>query len=138
MAWDKTVSQKDAVKAFLVTEDGKFNLKSSTAKFEAAALKYIASQEAEEGLVNQCLSNLFDYHKGVTLNMDFIKSRTVQLMCDQKAELKDPALFAMLSGRVEAAMHEQTGTAEEPKLYAKKMGKGGGFYRLADAAPAKE
>ena len=134
MAWDKSVSQKDAVKAFLVQIDEKFDLKASVAKYEAAALKYIAGQEAESDLIGECLSALFEQHKGATLHLDYIKSHTVQLMSARKPELKEPSLHNMLSGRVEAALHEATG---EGKTYAKRLGKGGGFRRIADQSETK-
>lgn len=146
MAWDNKVSQKDAVKAFLVeTTEGKYDLKASAAKYEAAALRFIASQEAENGLIEGCMSELFDFYKGACLNLDYIKSQTVERMKKAKPELSEPTLFNMLTSRVEEYLHENCNqeavaatekrAAKEAvtgKAYAKKMGKNGGFYRVCD------
>lgn len=146
MAWDKTPAQKEAVKAFLVTVDGKFDLEASVEKYRAVARQHIAGQTAEQDLIGACMTELFDLRKGTTLNIDFIKSQTVQLMTKRHPELGEPSLFAMLSGRVEEYLHANCDQpAVEPKgdkpgkdavtdrTYAKKLGKGGGFFRKADS-----
>lgn len=154
MAWDKTPSQKEAVKAFLVTEDGKVDLEASVEKYRVVCRQYVASQTAEGELVASCMTELFDLRKGTTLNLDYIKSQTVQLMTKKHPELNDPTLFAMLSGRVEDYLHAncdqpaveaaeakgnrkavEAAPAITDRTYAKKMGKGGGFYRKSDASP---
>lgn len=153
MAWDKTPAQKEAVKAFLVTQDGKLDLEASVEKFRTVARAHLASQTAEGELVATCMTELFDLRKGVTLNLDYIKSQTVQLMTKKHPELNDPTLFAMLSGRVEDYLHDncdqpaveaaeakgsrkavEARDAITDRTYAKKHGKGGGFYRKSDAS----
>lgn len=153
MAWDKTPSQKEAVKSFLVTEDGKVNLEASVEKYRAVCLQYVAGQTAETELVAQCMTALFDQYKGAHLNLDFIKSQTVQRITKIHPELNQPALFATLSKKVEDYLHANTNTeaveakgkrpakeAIEGKAYEMRKGHGGGFCRGADQpaeTPAK-
>lgn len=150
MAWDKTPAQKEAVKAFLVTEDGKFNLEASVEKFRAAAQLHIAKQTAEQDLIALCMAEVFDAAKGGTRNIDYIKSQTVALMAKRHAELSDPSLFSMLSGRVEEYLHDNCDQpaveakgnrpareAVTGRTYAKKAGPGGGFYRKSDYQEGK-
>jgi hypothetical protein len=145
MAWDKTPAQKDAVKAFLVTVDGKVDLEASVEKYRAVCRQYLAGQTAEQDLIALCMAELFDQARGGTRNIDYIKSQTVQLMAKRHPELADPTLFAMLSGRVEDYLHancDQPAVAAKGnkpareaitgRTYAKKMGQGGGFYRKSD------
>lgn len=154
MAWDNTPAQKEAVKSFLVQTDGKYDLEASVEKYRAAAQLHIAKQTAEQDLVATCLTELFDQRKGTALNIDYIKSQTVQLMGQRHPELKDPTLFSMLGGRVEEYLHancDQPAVEAAPakgnrkaveakeaitdRTYAKKMGPGGGFYRKLDYKP---
>jgi hypothetical protein len=148
MAWDKTPSQKDAVKAFLVTTDGKGDLEASVEKYRQVCLQYLAGQTAEQDLIASCMTELFDFRKGATLNLDYIKSQTVQLMAKREPSLSEPTLFAMLSGRVEEYLHAHCNQpAQEAKgkreakeavtgqLYSVKRGLGGGFFRDSDASP---
>jgi hypothetical protein len=114
-------------------------------KYRAVARQYIAKQLAETELVGQCMTALFDQYKGANLNLDFIKSQTVQRMTKIHPELNEPALFATLSARVEDYLHENCDQpAVAPKgdkpgrdaitdrTYAMRKGKGGGFCRKAD------
>lgn len=143
MAWDKTPAQKEAVKAFLVTTDGKVNLEASVEKFRSVCLQYHAGQTAEGELVATCLTELFDFRKGAYLNLDYIKSQTVQRMTKLHPELNEPALFASLSKRVEEYLHEncnQDAVAATEKRPAKEavtgktysMKKTRGFCRVSD------
>lgn len=145
MAWDKTPAQKEAVKAFLVTVDGKVDLEASTEKYRQVCRQYVAGQTAEQDLIASCMTELFDLRRGVSLNLDYIKSQTVQLMGAKHPDLKDPTLFAMLSKRVEDYLHEN---CDQPAVEAKgnkpareaitdrtygvKRGTGGGFFRKSD------
>lgn len=146
MAWDKTPAQKEAVKAFLVQDNGKYDLEASVEKYRAVARQFIAGQTAEQDLIASCMTELFDFRKGTTLNIDYIKSQTVQNMAKRHPELGDPTLFAMLSGRVEDYLHANCDQAAKPakgdkpevaaitdRTYAVKHGKNGGFYRKSDA-----
>lgn len=145
MAWDKTPAQKEAVKAFLVTTDGKVDLEASVEKYRTVCRQYVAGQTAEQDLIASCMTQLFDLRRGASLNLDYIKSQTVQLMSKQHPDLADPTLFAMLSKRVEDYLHDNTNQAAveakgnkpakeaiEGRTYGVKRGLGGGFYRLAD------
>jgi len=145
MAWDKTPSQKEAVKSFLVTEDGKVNLEASVEKYRAVCLQHIAGQTAETELVAQCMTALFDQYKGAHLNLDFVKSQTVQRITKIHPELNEPALFATLSKKVEDYLHANTNAdaveakgnrqAKEAitgKPYDMRKGHGGGFCRASD------
>ncbi len=147
MAWDKQVSQKDAVKSFFVITDGKVDLAASVEKYRAAALRYVAGQEAEDTLISECMTGLFDLYKGATLNLDFVKSQTVLRMTKVHPELNEPALFSQLSKRVEDYLHANTNQpaveakGDKPaqpeitgRIYAMRKGKNGGFYRIADQA----
>lgn len=133
------------VKAFLVTVDGKVDLEQSVEKYRAVCRQYLAGQTAEQDLIGLCLAELFDGAKGGTRNIDYIKSQTVQLMAKRHPELAEPTLFAMLSGRVEDFLHENCDQPAVPakgdkpgkdaitdRIYGKKHGKGGGFYRKSD------
>jgi hypothetical protein len=134
MAWEKKVSQKDAVKAFFVLDAGsKIDLEASTAKYRQAALGYLASQEAEESLVTQCMSEVFDTYRGASLNLDFVKSQTVQRLGIHNPSLKEPSLYITLAKRVEDVLHSLTGE-DESKPYSMRKGKNGGFSRKADQA----
>jgi len=150
MAWDNTPAQKEAVKAFLVQTDGKYDLEASVEKFTAVAKLHIAKQTAEQDLIALCMAEVFDARPGVTLNIDYIKSQTVARMSKRHPELGEPTLFSMLSGRVEDYLHENCdqpaveAKGDKPareaitdRTYAKKMGKGGGFYRKSDQTPSK-
>ncbi len=151
MAWDKTPAQKEAVKAFLVTVDGKVDLEASTEKYRQVCRQYVASQTAEQDLVASCMTELFDQRRGTSLNLDYIKSQTVQLMAKKHPELGDPTLFAMLSKRVEDYLHENCDQPEveakpaegkkkaveyraaiTDRTYAVRRGTGGGFHRKSD------
>lgn len=151
MAWDKTPAQKEAVKAFLVTTDGKVDLEASVEKYRSVCRQYVAGQTAEEDLVASCMTQLFDLRRGTSLNLDYIKSQTVQLMSKQHPELNDPTLFAMLSKRVEDYLHENCDQPEveakpaegkkkaveyraaiTDRTYGVKRGTGGGFFRKSD------
>ncbi len=148
MAWDKTPAQKEAVKAFLVQNDGSYDLEASVEKYRAVARQFIASQTAEQDLIAACMTELFDFRRGATLNLDYIKSQTVQLMSKKHPELGEPTLFAMLSGRVEDYLHDncdqpaKAAKGDKPEVaaitdrtYAMRKGQGGGFYRKSDASP---
>ena len=145
MAWDKTPAQKEAVKAFLVTTDGKGDLEASVEKYRQVCRQYLAGHTAEQDLVKSCMTQLFDLRRGTSLNLDYIKSQTVQLMSKQHPELNDPTLFAMLSKRVEDYLHENCDQpaveakgnkpareAITDRIYGVKRGLGGGFFRKSD------
>lgn len=145
MSWDKNPSMKDSVKAFLVVDNGKVNLEASCNRFREVALRHLAGQEAEDTLISSCMESLFDQYKGANLNLEFIKSQTVQRMAKQVPELGDPGLFSSLSARVEDILHANTNqpaveakgdkpavAAVEGRPYGMRKGKGGGFYRIAD------
>ena len=149
MTWDiKKVAMKDAVKSFLVTVDGHIDLEASTSRFRESALRHLASQEAETDRISRCMTQLFDTYRGATLNLEFIKSQTVQLMCKESPTLNDPSLFLTLSARVEEFLKENTNQpaqeamAKRPakpeitgKIYSMKFGKAGGWHRVSDQSP---
>lgn len=150
MVWEKQVSQKEAVKSFFVLTDGKVDLAASVEKYRAAALRYVAGQEAEDTLISECMSSLFELYKGATLNLDFVKSQTVLRMTKVHPELNEPALFTQLSKRVEDYLHANTNQpaveakGDKPaqdeitgRIYSMRKGKNGGFYRVADQSESK-
>lgn len=150
MAWDKSVSQKDAVKSFLVYEDGKVNLEASVSKYRSAALTHLVKEESDEKLITECMTELFDQFRGANLNADFVKSQTVQKMAKRIPELSNPNLFSILSAKVEAVLHENCDQPETPakgdkpavaaitgRTYGMRKGAGGGFYRVADRPATK-
>lgn len=132
MAWDKTPSQKEAVKSFLVTVDGKTDLEASVAKYRAVCLQHLAGQTADAELIGSCLTALYDRHKGAFLNMDYIKSQVSQAVVKAHPELNEPALFGNLAKRIETYLHEATG---EGKTYG--MVKSRGFCRTVDQPAPK-
>ncbi len=145
MAWEKQASQKEAVKAFLVMNNDKVDVDASTAKYRAAALKLMIGQEAENVVISQCITELYDQYKGANLNLEFIKSKVVEKMIKLTPELNDPRVFSSLSGRVEDVLHENTNqqaveakddkpakAAIDGRLYSMRKGKNGGFWRVSD------
>jgi len=143
MAWDKAVSQKEAVKAFLVAVDGGIDIDASVAKYRAAALKYLTKQEQLDTLVMTALNELFDTFRGANLNLEFIKSQVFNKIGSTHPELNDPTLFASLADRVETILNENTNRpareakgdkpavpAVEGKAYGVKQGVG--FWRECD------
>src|SRR5271166_3718287 len=105
MAWnDKGVSQKEAVKAFAVYNEGVLDLNASIEKFRSVALQTLVSQEAEDTLIVTCINDLFDQYKGANLNMSFIQSQTVARMAKHNPSLADPGLFGKVSSRVAEVM----------------------------------
>lgn len=150
MAWEKKVAQREAVKSFLVLADGRIDVAASAAKYQAACLQYKAQQESDEALVSECMGELFDSFRGATLNLEYIKSQTVQRMVKRHPDLNVPTLFSTLASRVEDYLRSQCDRdavpakgdkPEQPAktdgLFAMKHGKNGGFYRKADATPPK-
>lgn len=148
MAWEKKVAQREAVKSFVVLADGRIDLDASTAKYRAACLQLKAQSEAEDTLIAECMTELFDTYKGANLGLEYVKSQTVHRMVRRVPELNVPALHSTLAGRVEDYLHENSDTDAVPAkgdkpevpaktdgIYAMKKGKGGGFYRKADRAP---
>ena len=148
MAWDKKITMAEAVKSFLVTGgDGKVDMAASTEKFRVTALQHLAKQESDEALIMECMTSIFDQFRGANLNLDFIKSETVNRMAKRVPELADPSLFTILQGKVEDVLHENTNQpateatekkpaypAIEGRIYSMRKGKGGGFFRVADQA----
>jgi hypothetical protein len=148
MAWEKKVSQAEAVKAFLVTVEGRVNLEASVEKFRGVAVRTLASQESDEQLISECITELFDKYRGASLGLDYVTSQTVELMGQRVSELKDPTLFSQLRGRVADVLHANADVAEraakgdkpavaaitEGRIYGVRRGQAGGFYRKADQA----
>ena len=147
MAWGNgKPAQAEAVKAFVVYgADEKFDLEASCAKFRAAAIKHVAGQEALDSLIGECMATVFDYHKGANLNTKFIQSQTIGLMAKKVPAMGDPSVYGNLCKRIEEHIHENCNReateakGDKPateaitgKTYAAKLGKHGGFYRVAD------
>ena len=131
MAWDKTPSQKEAVKSFFALDNGKVDLEASVAKYRAACLQHIAGQTADAELLGSCLTALYDQYKGAYLNLDYVKSQVSQRVIKAHPELNEPSLFGNLAKRIETFLHDNTG---EGKTYS--MVKSRGFCRTVDQ-PAK-
>ena len=151
MAWnDKTISQKEAVKAFAIYNDGVLDLNASIEKFRNVALQTLVSQEAEDTLIVTCLNDLFDQYRGASLNMSFIQSQTVARMAKSNPSLANPVLFGKVSARVAEVMVALT---DKPAVEAKgnkpareavtgrpfgmRLGRRGGHFRNSDQSPAK-
>jgi hypothetical protein len=134
MAWEKIISLKDGLKPFIVVEDGKVSFEKSEAKFRENLLLHIAKQEGEETLIKECMTSLFDQHRGTALNVAAITSMTVQKMAIQVPNLGNPTLFSFLSKRIGEVLKELTGD-DESKPYAMRKGPAGGHYRKSDVAP---
>lgn len=148
MAWEKKVAQTEAVKAFLVTVDGKVDLDASVEKFRSMALRTLANQSSEDELIVTCINGLFDKYPGASLGLEFIKSQTVQAMAKTTPALGEPGIYSVVSARVEEVLHILTDREEVPakgdkpavpavtgRAFGMKKGKNGGFYRNADQAP---
>lgn len=130
--FEKVVSQKDSVKAFLVhAEDGKIDLNASVEKFREVALRHIANQEGEDGLILSCLGEVFDQYKGARMNVQAITSMTIQKMSAKNPGLGDPSLFSILSKRIAEVLRVLTGD-EDNKPFNMVQGKAGGHYRKSD------
>jgi hypothetical protein len=135
MAWERKVSQKESVKAFLVTNaEGVVDLEASVSKFREVALRYTASQEAEVGLISACIAETFAQYKGARLNQAAITSMTIQKMAAKLPHLADPTLFSSLAKRVGEVLKELSGD-EDTKPYGVVRGPAGGHFCRADQAP---
>lgn len=128
MAWEKTISLKDGLKPFLVTDGGTINLEASVAKFRENALMHIAKQEAEEVLIKMCLNEVYDHYKGSWMNADALFSATIKRMEAKVPELGNPSLYSFLCKRIDGIIHE------DPAFVMKK-GAGFGWARAADQTP---
>jgi hypothetical protein len=129
MAWIKTVSMKEGVKAFLVMKDGDVDQKLTLAKFEGFLTQYTGKSKADTDLILGCINALFDQYKGSSINQDGIASMVIRKMGEKNKELTDVSLWPMLSKRVKEVLKENIG---EGKLFAVRLGPGGGTYRVAD------
>jgi hypothetical protein len=135
MAWEKKVSQKNAVVAFLVyNAAGSVDLEATCAKFREVALKYSAGQEAEVGFIAACIAEVFAQYKGARLNVAAITSNTIQKMAAKNSSLGDPTLFSALSKRVGEVLKDLSGD-EDTKPYGVTRGPAGGHFCRADQAP---
>lgn len=147
MAWEKKASQSEAVKAFLVSVDGKVDLDASVDKFRSVALRTLANQSSEDELIVTSINGLFDKYPGASLGLEYVKSQTVQIMAKTTPELGDPGIFSVVSARVEEVLHILTDKDEVPakgdkpavpavtgRAFGMKKGKNGGFFRHADQA----
>jgi hypothetical protein len=148
MAWEKKVSQAEAVKAFLVTVDGRVNMEASVEKFRGVAVRTLASKESDEQLISECIGSLFDKWRGASLGLEYVTSQTVEAMKLRVPELGDPGLFSQLRERVSDVLHAQADVAEraakgdkpataaitEGRIYGVKKGASGGFFRKSDQA----
>jgi hypothetical protein len=135
MAWEKKVSQKNAVVAFLVyNAAGSVDLEATCAKFREVALKYSVGQEAEVGLIAACMAEVFATHKGVRMNVPAITSATIQKLTSKNSQFGDPALFSGLSKRIGEVLKDLTGD-EDTKPYGVTRGPAGGHFCKADQAP---
>jgi hypothetical protein len=151
MAWnDKTISQKEAVKAFAIYNDGVLDLNASIEKFRNVALQTLVSQEAEDTLIVTCLNDLFDQYRGASLHLNFIQSQTVARMAKSNPSLAEHELFGKVSARIAEVMGALT---DKPAAEAKgnkpareavtgrpfgvKRGPNGGHFRNSDQVPAK-
>jgi hypothetical protein len=135
MAWDNLPAKRDAVKSFIVVNalTDQVNIEASVSKFRDALTKHLGTREGNDDLIRECLTNLFDYHKGVRMTMDFIASQTVDLMGKKNADLKNPQLFSRLGKRV----REVVALDVKAGVYASERGPSGGHYRVCDAPPPK-
>ena len=147
MAWEKKVAQTEAVKAFLVTVDGKTDLDASVEKFRSVALRSLASQSSEDELIVVSINGLFDRYPGASLGLEFIKSQTVQAMARTTPSLGDPGIYSLVTARVEEVLHALCDRDEVPakgdkpaqpaitgRTFGMKKGKNGGFFRNSDQA----
>ena len=137
MAWEKRISQADAVKAFLVSEGNSVNLEASVAKFRETAVMHIAKQESDEVLIKMCLHEVYDHYKGVYMNQNALWASTIERMKAKVPELGDPSLYSFLCKRIDAIMHDDLGELGTGKTWTMKKGLGGGFGRSADQATVK-
>lgn len=130
MAWEKKISQTDAVKAFLVAEGSSINLEASVVKFRETALMHIAKQEAEEVLIKMCLNEVYDHYKGSWMNADALFSATIKRMEAKVPELGNPSLYSFLCKRIDGIIHEDSS-------FVMKKGMGKGWARAKDQNPAE-
>jgi hypothetical protein len=135
MAWLKTVSVRDSIKAFIVEVDGVVSVDASVTKFRDAILKFTATRESEDGLVQECLAGVFATYPGAKLNVPAITSMTIQAMGKRNPDMTNPALYGMLTKRVGEVLKSLTGDAPELP-YAAERGPRGGHYAKADQVVA--
>lgn len=131
MSWDKKMSQRQAVKSFMVKNGDKINVEASVAKFKTVLLQHLVSLEVEDGLIKECVSKVFDQYKGASLNMQYLVSQTLMLMVQRSPEFNEPVIYSKLGQKITEFVRENSG-AEDSKPYAVKLGQYGGFFRKAD------
>ena len=127
------LSLRERIAPFLcLNAEGTIDVGASSEKFKQSCLEFFASQEANDILIRESLSALFDQFKGVYLNSGALASLTIQKMQVVKPELNDPALFGMLSERIDKIVHDDMGEVGSGKTFTMRKGKNGGFARAAD------
>jgi len=135
MPFDNKQSLKNAVRSFMVQDsNGRFDLKASELKFHQAAIQHITNQEADQNLIAAAMTVLFNQRTPANLNQDFIVSEVNKLMVQQVPELGDPSAFSNTKARILDFLKENTG---EGKTYDRKVGHGGGYFRVADRKPVE-
>ncbi len=124
----------EALRPFIVRtkENSEVDLVATQAKFNQTLLSSVANEKAQDGLILDSMSVLFDQHKGAYLNAKFIQSQTIGIMSKTFPDFQKPALFGQLSKRIDELLHEHTG---ENKTYNMRKGVNGGFGRARDQAP---
>jgi len=125
----------ESLRPFIVrTKDtSEVDLVATQAKFNSTLLGSVANEKAQDGLILDSMSQLFDAHKGAYLNAKFIESQTIGIMSKNFPDFQKPTLFGQLSKRIGELLHEHTG---ENKTYNMKKGTNGGFVRARDCATA--
>src|SRR5208282_6838943 len=86
---------------FLVmTEEGSVDLKASAEKFSQTALSFFAAQEANDALIRECLTALYDTMRGASFNQQYIASSVIRLMSVSKPQLGAASVHSSLSKRI--------------------------------------
>ena len=122
---------RESVTQFIVSVDGKTDVDQSVAKFREACMKYVATTEGNDELIETYLGVLYDNFKGASFNHQYICSAVVRLMATSKPELGDPNIFANLSKRIVGIVQAKVKSGE----FVSRKGPNGGTARACDQAP---
>ena len=115
------------INAFLVRgADGSCDLDATVLKFRGELEKFLALRETEDAGIAAAVSEVFDTHKGASINMPALQGFVLQKMG------ATPANYAVLGERVAEYVRSQAG---EGGIYKIAKGKGGGVKRVADIKP---
>jgi hypothetical protein len=118
---------------FLVhNAEGNVDSDATRDKFNATLATYSVKKTADLDLVRSCISEVFDWHRGMSLNTGFVVGKVIAKIGQSIPDMT-PTMHAELTKRITATFREDT----KAGIYTVKGGPGGGHVRTSDIpAPA--